>query len=277
MSTGPVIRTLARDEVSIAIEWAAREGWNPGLSDARTFYMADPSAFMGAFVDDSLAAVISVTQYGEAYAFLGFYICEPAHRGKGIGLSLWHAALAKFENTAIGLDGVVEQQENYRSSGFELAHNNTRYGGYPSGSKLQHAVRPLGDFSVLENYDAEIFGVHRPAFLSAWLQQPQSSSLCVIEDGSIRGWGLIRPCLEGSKIGPLYADTSEIAESLFCALAEQHQGPVFVDPPEDNEAAITLMNAAEMTPVFSTARMYRGTPPLFDVNRTFGITSFEFG
>lgn len=277
MSVHPVIRSLVQDEVSIAVEWAAREGWNPGRSDAQTFYKADPSAFMGAFVDDTLAAVISVTQYDKTYAFLGFYICDPTHRGTGIGLALWNEALAKFGGITVGLDGVVEQQENYRSSGFVFSHNSSRYGGYPAGLTKRHNVRPIGNAAMLESYDTGVSGIPRPAFLSAWLQQPASSALCVIERGSIRGWGLIRPCLEGSKIGPLFADTREVAESLFSALADGHQGPVFLDAPETNEAAISLLNSSEMTPVFSTARMYRGTPPPIDISRTFGITSFEFG
>jgi len=277
MSVHPVIRSLVQDEVSIAVEWAAREGWNPGRWDAQTFYRADPSAFMGAFLDDTLAAVISVTRYDKAYAFLGFYICDPTHRGKGIGLALWNEALAKFDGITVGLDGVVEQQENYRSSGFVFAHNSRRYGGYPAGLTKRHDVRSIKNSAMLESYDTGVFGIARPAFLSAWLEQPTSSGLCVIERGSIQGWGLIRPCLEGSKIGPLFADTTEIAESLFSALAVEHQGPVFLDAPEKNEAAISLLNSSEMTPVFSTARMYRGTPPPIDINRTFGVTSFEFG
>ena len=38
----PVIRVMARPEIDTAIEWAAREGWNPGLADADAFHAADP-------------------------------------------------------------------------------------------------------------------------------------------------------------------------------------------------------------------------------------------
>ena len=40
------IRTMRRDEVELAIELAAREGWNPGLHDARCFFEADPEGFL---------------------------------------------------------------------------------------------------------------------------------------------------------------------------------------------------------------------------------------
>lgn len=40
-----LIRTMNREEINLAIAWAALEGWNPGLSDADCFYAADPDGF----------------------------------------------------------------------------------------------------------------------------------------------------------------------------------------------------------------------------------------
>ncbi len=35
------IRRLAKEEISLAVEWAWMEGWNPGLHDSESFYSAD--------------------------------------------------------------------------------------------------------------------------------------------------------------------------------------------------------------------------------------------
>ncbi len=40
-----IIREMSRDEVDLAIDWASTEGWNPGLTDANSFYIADPKDF----------------------------------------------------------------------------------------------------------------------------------------------------------------------------------------------------------------------------------------
>ena len=37
------IETMPFSEVETAIDWAAREGWNPGLSDAACFHAVDPN------------------------------------------------------------------------------------------------------------------------------------------------------------------------------------------------------------------------------------------
>ncbi len=38
-----VVRRMTRSEVDLALDWAAAEGWNPGVHDAESFYAADPT------------------------------------------------------------------------------------------------------------------------------------------------------------------------------------------------------------------------------------------
>src|SRR3984893_19216922 len=40
------IRTMRPDEISIAVNWAAAEGWNPGLADDACFAAVDPESFL---------------------------------------------------------------------------------------------------------------------------------------------------------------------------------------------------------------------------------------
>ena len=117
------------DEISIAIDWAAAEGWNPGLADEACFATVDPQGFLIGEIDGAPAATVSCVNYGASFAFLGFYIVREDLRGRGFGLRIWNAAIAHAGARVIGLDGVVAQQQNYRKSGFELAYANVRYGG----------------------------------------------------------------------------------------------------------------------------------------------------
>ena len=36
-----VVHAMSRAEMDLAVEWAAAEGWNPGLDDADAFFAAD--------------------------------------------------------------------------------------------------------------------------------------------------------------------------------------------------------------------------------------------
>src|SRR5712672_4372905 len=123
------IRPMRPDEISIAVNWAAAEGWNPGLADEACFGAADPQGFFIGELEGAPAATVSCVNYGASFAFLGFYIVREDLRGRGYGLRIWRAAIAHAGARVIGLDGVVAQQQNYRRSGFELAYANVRYGG----------------------------------------------------------------------------------------------------------------------------------------------------
>src|SRR5216110_1695207 len=88
------IRTMRPDEISIAVNWAAAEGWNPGLADGACFAAADPEGFFIGELDGAPAATVSCVNYGASFAFLGFYIVREDLRGRGYGLRIWNAAIA---------------------------------------------------------------------------------------------------------------------------------------------------------------------------------------
>jgi GNAT superfamily N-acetyltransferase len=283
MRTGAAnVRAMTRQEVDVAVDWAAAEGWNPGLHDANCFYAADPGGFLIGLLDDEPIATISAVKYGASFGFLGFYIVKPAYRGRGHGIQIWNAGLARLEGRVMGLDGVVEQQENYKKSGFVLAHRNIRHVGPGSGSaKANGGIVPLSmlPFGEVCAYDRSFFPESRERFLKCWISQPQGCALGFLRNGSLAGYGVLRPCRSGYKIGPLFADGPEIAEYLFLALQENiPQGTsVFLDTPAVNAAAVDLAKRHNMTAVFETARMYAGESPDLPIHRLFGVTSFELG
>src|SRR6187200_1551485 len=112
------IRRMRPEEVSIAVDWAASEGWNPGFQDAACFAPVDRQGFFIGEIDGSPAAIISTVNYDARFAFLGFYIVRPDLRGLGLGWQIWQAGMEHAESRVVGLDGVVAQQDNYKKSGF---------------------------------------------------------------------------------------------------------------------------------------------------------------
>ena len=54
-------------------------------------------------------------------------------------------------------------------------------------------------------------------------------------------------------------------------------GPVFLDAPENNGAAMAFVEKHDMEEVFGCARMYLGQAPAVDNSRIFGVTTFELG
>ncbi len=274
------IRPMSRADLDMALGWAREEGWNPGLDDATSFHTQDPGGFLMGWLDGEPISCISVVKYGASFAFLGLYIVRPTWRGQGHGLPIWNAGMARAAGRTIGLDGVVAQQGNYRRSGFALAHRNARWGGTVAGA-ADARVRPVtaGDMAAIAAFDTACFPEPRPAFLRAWLAASETRwSLCFVEGGAIAGWGTIRRCVEGYKIGPLFARSAEAALSLIEALSiHAESGIVHIDVPAPNETAAALVTELGFTPSFETARMYRGPAPAIELSAVFGITTLELG
>lgn len=273
---------MQADEVSFATDLAAAEGWNPGLFDAQAFYETDPQGFFLGLLDDKPIGCVSAVSYEGKFGFIGLYIVAPQYRGQGYGIQLWQHAIRRLQGHNIGLDGVVERQPQYAQSGFKLAYRNIRFEGTASSSTAAHeALIDLGtmDFEKLLAYDAPFFPVERRAFLEAWLRMPNASSLGYLQNGELQGYGVIRQCRSGYKIGPLFADTPDIAEALFQGLLSKAEdgASVFLDVPEPNADALALVHRHRMQKVFETARMYTGEVPNIRLEYTYGITTFELG
>ncbi len=290
------IRLMTPAEVEMAVEWAAREGWNPGLDDARVFHATDPEGFFVGVLDDEPVASISLVAYDEQFAFLGLYIVKQEFRGRGYGLALWREAMARRARPLTGLDGVVAQQANYEKSGFRLAYRNIRFQctapSTTDDAELPCEIVPAHHVPLerLVAYDREFFPAARPRFLQLWLEPEQRRFLgipigsarsvaLVARDGErILGLGAIRACRAGFKIGPLYAEDARTAEVLFLQLAGYADGAnVYLDVPEPNESALRLAKRYEMQPVFETARMYTGPAPNVALARLYGVTTLELG
>jgi GNAT superfamily N-acetyltransferase len=185
------IRAMRPQEIALAIDWAAAEGWNPGLADATAFATPDPHGFFIGELDGAPAATVSCVNYDANFAFLGFYIVRQDLRGRGYGLRLWHTAMAHAGTRVVGLDGVVDQQQNYRKSGFALAYANIRYGGILAApSRAPPNVAPLSEIalkSVVAD-DITVFPAPRPAFLRAWIGAPGHVGRALRRDGRLSAW-----------------------------------------------------------------------------------------
>ena len=133
-------------------------------------------------------------------------------------------------------------------------------------------------FERIAEYDRRCFPTWREGFLRPWLEQPGSLALAAIDGETVQGYGVIRRCGVGGKIGPLFADDTDVAESLYTALAAHLPGePVYLDVPEINAFAMGLARRHEMREVFGMARMYLGSRPSLAESRIYGITTFELG
>lgn len=279
---GPVIRRARKDEVPIFIEWAREQGWNPGLHDGECHYAIDPAGWYIAEVDGEVAGTVAISNYDARYSHGGFFITREGMRSRGIGWTLSSTAIRHAGERNLGIDGVFEMQDKYSARmGFLFAHRNIRWKGVADGER-QPGLRPAGEvpFRVLLAYDRQHFPAERERFLGRWIRMPESWSSACCEGGVMRGYGVIRRCYEGFKIGPLFADSAAVADRILDDLTGRDgvKGETFFfDTPEPNPDAVAMARGRGMEEVFGTARMYtRGIPDL-PLSEIYGVTTFEMG
>jgi GNAT superfamily N-acetyltransferase len=259
-----MIRRASLSDLALVLNWAADEGWNPGLDDATAFLAADAGGFFVAEKNGRAVAAISVVNHDAEFAFLGLYLCHPDYRGQGIGFALWTHALGHAETRTVGLDGVAAQQANYAKSGFRPSGATLRVQGSISTPAPSLREADTTDINALAALDRAANGYGRAAFLTAWTTPAPTRRTIVIDrpDG-VSGFATARLCREGCKIGPLIApDTATAVTLLQAAAGRTGEDRITVDVPEANGALLARLSSLGFTETFRTARMYRGPAPV---------------
>ena len=275
---------MTRAELDVLMAWAADEGWNPGIDDAEVFWQTDPAGFLAAEVDGEFVAGGSLVTYGRTFGFLGLFIIRSDARHSGLGGKLWELrgmiADRLEAGSSVGIEGVVAMQDFYARGGFELAARDVRHvftaqSAQPDGRVVAAAEVPFADVLA---FDSAHFPAPRPDFLRGWLAMPHATALVAKDGDRLAGFGVIRQCQAGHKVGPLFAETTETAEVLLRSLAGRVAGEqVYIDIPSDNSAAGDLAARWGMVPVFECGRMYSGPVPDLPLTEIYGITTFELG
>lgn len=285
MAADFTFRPMTRQELDTLVEWAAQEGWNPGLHDAEIFWHTDADGFIAVELAGALIGGGASVSYDGRFGFMGLFIVHPDFRGRRLGDRLWQyrkqALQARLvQPPRIGLDGVFVMQTYYAKGGFQFCTRDLRFEGVGAAATLPDNLVPVTTlpFDQVLAYDTAHFPAPRPGFLRQWIAQPDSRALAAVRDGELCGYGVVRACRRGFKIGPLFAADLTTADALFRGLADHAPGaPLFLDVPESNAAALALARSHHMIEVFGCVRMYLGFPPDLPDGEIFGVTTLELG
>ena len=286
-----IIRPMTQVEERTLLEWAAVEGWNPGLHDADCFWKLDPDGFLALDLEGQMVGGGAIIRHHDQFGFMGLFIVQPAYRSQKLGTQLWYARRDQLLErlkpaSSIGLDAIDAMVPFYARGGFEPLTRHRRFQLIESAGVAACSVvageacvdlREV-DFAEVVAWDAGCFPGDRHLFVNAWIRQPDAVSLGVVAHGKLAGYGVMRACQIGYKIGPLFARDPSVADRIFRTFCRHAAGQqVFIDVPDNNPAAGRLCKDHGMREVFGCVRMYLGPVPRLDNARIFAITTFEVG
>ncbi|KMK65722.1 GNAT family N-acetyltransferase [Puniceibacterium sp. IMCC21224] len=283
MREGAQITVMTLLDLAQVLDWAAAEGWNPGLDDADAFLAADPAGFLVRKVDETPVAAISVVNHDPDFAFLGLYLCAPEWRGQGHGLAIWQAGLVHADGRTVGLDGVPAQESNYVRSGFVRTGGTARFVGLltgaiakATGSDVPGAVAP-DQIPALLAREWVLTGMARERYLTNWFAEtPTRRTRVLCRHGAVAGYGTVRRCRDGVKVGPFWAIDSAAAEALLADLAAVFGVTEYIfDLPDSATDFREMLAARGFVSTFDTARMYLGPAPVAAPAMFQAVTTLE--
>jgi len=272
-------------------QWCINEGWNLGLDDSVTFYKIDPKGHYLLKNDEAIAS-LSLLKHSATFFTLGPFIVNKKYRHQGAGEALWKFAMDRMSeqhpDALIVLYAVSAQVNRYKKSGFMPIVENQRW---IINSKATFQSSPSSNCRPLTAeliraaclYDQAHYFTSRELIFTEILRKPEANGLVFVDDNTIKGYGIIRRCIRGFRIGALVADRRDIAQQLISGLLNFcNQEPVFIDVPDCNPQGTACMNLfnAVRKPQEDTMTMIKGSPlsnPIKKWEKHYGLFSLEIG
>ena len=287
------IKELEPQQIPLITQWARDEGFAPGVGDVEIYRHTDRQGVWIGWLGSKPVGCIAGVKYNLEYGFVGLYIVIPEHRGQGHGQALWKHALNHLSDVScIGLEAVQSRIADYSAWGFDVSSPTTRW-QFINSNPVNQTPIPLPDgmsirsgdhiaSAAVQMYDAQRELSPRPHFLADWLSHPAGEVLTLSDqEGGCHGFARIRPCLlrqgQGWRIGPLLADTAEMAAALLQSFLQHYSGVMLIDTPGINPRAADLMKQLGFEYQTQTMRMYRGLLPTVSMDEVFALACLELG
>jgi GNAT superfamily N-acetyltransferase len=271
-----------REEWCEVEEWMSAAGWDSGYGDAAAVQNLDPRCLVIGMLDDRPVAGVSLLRVSREFAFAGSLIVRPEVRELGFGRALWNISLPHAGSRVIGIEAPHEMAKACREAGFTEAYDTIGYQGRAAARPrpVDAGVRGIEprDRSAVTGLDALCSPFARREVLTAWLAADAARTLVYEQGDQVTGFGVIRPCRTGYRIGPLIACDEHAALALFDALAALCPGELInMSAPEPNRAATDLARARDLAEQIRTTRMYSAPIRPAAVTRCYSTTSLSYG
>ncbi len=272
---------LRLDDLAAAQGLVAEAGWNQNAADWRVFLELG----QGFSVRDGerLAATAATLPYPSGFGWISMVLVGGGYRRRGIATRLLQRCIDSLQAAGMVpvLDATPAGREVYKPLGFRDGWHIQRWRrmGLPLPEKNSD-VRSLRerDWPAVLTLDAAAFGCDRSPLL-ARLRERCKGFACVSEEGGhLRGFLLGREGRVATQLGPIVADSEQVAAALAEWAAARVASPVIVDVLQRHAAFADWLAAHGFEKERPYTRMALGRDALFgDPARTVAIAGPELG
>ncbi len=229
------LRPMTIQDIPFGLSLSGLAGWNQTEADWRMLLEGSTGGCFIACWDGIEAGTVTTVTYQNRLSWIGMMQVAPHHRRLGIGSALLRAAIQAVEAQGpICLDATPAGRPLYEKHGFQPLYPLSRWLRPPAPLRMQPGLhcQPLSQEALhrILATDRPVFGADRSGILSTLQRNTPSLALYLSRDHEILGFCLGRAGLKYTQIGPLIADSLDIARNLLLnALQTCAQQQVILD------------------------------------------------
>jgi len=264
------IRPLTESDLQAVMRLSTQAGWNQLEIDWLRLMRLFPQQCLGGWIDDQLIATGTLATYGHELGWVGMMLVDEAHRRRGHGLAILDAIIAlahRLEIPTLGLDATNFGQPLYAQRGFLPWRGINRWlrqSTAPS-TNVTCPAATVTDWPDILQLDRMAIGVDRSNLLRALFAEPGAMLHVVRESRPLLGFASARPGRTAAYIGPLVAQSQEIAAQLIDSLLHHISHStmpqnVLIDTIDSNPLA-PILQPRSFSIQRQLLRMYRPSPP----------------
>lgn len=275
---------LRAEELGDADALVKEAGWNQTEADWRAFL--DFGTVYAMRDKGKVIATSATLPYGGKFAWISMVLISGAYRRQGLGTKLMQRCLDDL--TAKGLVPVLDAtpagRDVYRGLGFEDSFGYKRL--LLSDRKIvpslenSIAVEAISDSSWTQlcAYDSTIFGADRSKVLARLRGRLPEAEFCVWRGGHIVGFLMGRMGRRATQLGPLVAESCEIACALLAQALETVSTPVYIDFIDDKPLTARFLATAGFVAERPLTRMlFKRNTAFQDIAQSYAVAGPEFG
>jgi GNAT superfamily N-acetyltransferase len=281
-----IIRKMYPTDLEEAMQLKDAEGWNQTREDWEFLLSSNPDQCLVVVLEGKVKATVTAITYDNQLAWIGMMLVDKSIRGQGIGKLLMRSIIkelgfctaVKLDATPAGLPvylklGFTPEATIYRMTGrndkcekFKQPHPNIR------GIKSE-------DLPKILEYDSRIFGVSREELFRDLLKRSPQSCFLFDNDNFLHGFTMGRPGTRYFQLGPLSADSPQVAIQLLeLSLSQPKDSQVVVDVFQDKVELVSWLQGQGFTIQRELTRMSYGKPSLSENrHKQFLISGPELG
>ncbi|NQZ70508.1 MAG: GNAT family N-acetyltransferase [Lentisphaeria bacterium] len=218
---GPVaLREFSTADIPLGMKLKELANWNQKEADWKMLLSASKGGNYVALHNGETCGTVTTVNYESKFSWIGMVLVDPNKRRCGIGTELLTAAIEHAGKSGpVRLDATPMGKKLYDTLGFKDEYRLTRYQvlGLEDLPKAELKCRKIKktDLAKIINFDKTIFGAKRKAILESLLTNASEYAFLYEEGKRIKGFCFGRHGSEFEQIGPVVAETSEIARSLI--------------------------------------------------------------